>query len=420
MKGRWLYFVLMVAVLFSAPLAYAAPVSADQVKNLERQAEERQQEHKKLQAEAMQLNLDLTKLNNQLVSAAKDIQKEETSATKAEEDLKKLQKDLDAAEKKFAAENQKLAEMLAALQNLALHPTHSMLVMPLTPVEVVRSAVLMRESVPYLDQHASQLKKDLEELEKKQQNVRRQIAKLDQQKADLTRRQKQLRSLVDQKTALRKKIEGESQKTKKEALKLAAQASDLRDLLEKAEKEQELRRRKQEERRRAAQRREEASRQKQGQDQRVWNDEPTQTGKAASVGVSGGKSVNFKAAYGKLTKPVSGSIMTAYGEELSKGVNSKGLVIKTRAGAQVVAPYDGTVIFSGPFKGYGNLIIVEHGQGYVSLLAGMSSVETETGQMILTGEPVGVMPETPSAKLYIEIRQNQRPINPAPWFGRAS
>ena len=108
--------------------------------------------------------------------------------------------------------------------------------------------------------------------------------------------------------------------------------------------------------------------------------------------------------------------MTQYGQPLSKGVTSKGLVYKTRPEAQVVSLYDGTVIFSGPFKGYGNIIIVEHGDGYLSLLAGLGTVDCEPGQMVLAGEPVGIMPDDGNAKLYVEIRKDRHPINPAPWI----
>ena len=78
--------------------------------------------------------------------------------------------------------------------------------------------------------------------------------------------------------------------------------------------------------------------------------------------------------------------------------------------------YDGTVIFSGPFKGYGNIIIVEHGDGYLSLLAGLGTIDCEAGQMVLAGEPVGLMPDNNNAKLYVEIRKDRHPINPAPWI----
>ena len=115
-------------------------------------------------------------------------------------------------------------------------------------------------------------------------------------------------------------------------------------------------------------------------------------------------------------KPVSGQLVTSYGQATSNGVTSKGITYKTRANAQVIAPHDGTVVFSGPFKGYGNIIIVEHGEGYISLLAGLGNIDCELGQNILSGEPIGTMPMSNNAKLYVEIRKDRQPINPAPWF----
>ena len=114
--------------------------------------------------------------------------------------------------------------------------------------------------------------------------------------------------------------------------------------------------------------------------------------------------------------PARGVITTRYGEQKVKGVSSKGLTVSTRAKAQVISPFDGAVVFAGPFRGYGDMIIVEHGDGYLSLLAGLGSIDVEPGQMLLAGEPVGQMPEETNSELYIEIRKDNHPINPAAWF----
>jgi septal ring factor EnvC (AmiA/AmiB activator) len=94
------------------------------------------------------------------------------------------------------------------------------------------------------------------------------------------------------------------------------------------------------------------------------------------------------------------------------------LTIETRSSAQVVAPHDGKVVFAGNFRGYGQLLIIDHGEGYHSLLAGMSRIDGIIGQYLLSGEPVGVMgsPKDGKPSLYIELRRNSQPINPAPWL----
>ncbi len=128
------------------------------------------------------------------------------------------------------------------------------------------------------------------------------------------------------------------------------------------------------------------------------------------------QSGRFFNAKGRLSRPVRGNISTEYGQETSKGVTSKGITYITRPKAQVIAPFDGTVIFSGPFKGYGNIIIIEHGDGYLSLLAGLGNIDCELGQMLLQGEPIATMPNKIDTKLYVEIRKDRQPINPKPWI----
>ena len=91
------------------------------------------------------------------------------------------------------------------------------------------------------------------------------------------------------------------------------------------------------------------------------------------------------------------------------------MTIKARAGAHVIAPFDGTVLFAGPFKNYGQLLIIDNGNNYLTLLAGMERIDTNVGQEVLAGEPIGQMKES-NPDLYIEIRKDGQPVDPAPWF----
>jgi septal ring factor EnvC (AmiA/AmiB activator) len=124
----------------------------------------------------------------------------------------------------------------------------------------------------------------------------------------------------------------------------------------------------------------------------------------------------FIQAKGRLPMPARGPIISTYGEEKNKGVVTKGIIIKTRNMAQVTSPFDGSVIFAGPFRGYGNMIIIDHGKGYLTLLAGLDSIDCDLGQMLLAGEPVGQMPDNQEAKLYVELRHNNQPIDPMKWY----
>ena len=83
----------------------------------------------------------------------------------------------------------------------------------------------------------------------------------------------------------------------------------------------------------------------------------------------------------------------------------------------MVAPLDGQVRFSGTFRGYGELLILEHGGGYHSLIAGFGRIDARIGQQVLAGEPVGVtaLPQsdaTEDLSVYFEFRSNGQPVNP--------
>ena len=138
----------------------------------------------------------------------------------------------------------------------------------------------------------------------------------------------------------------------------------------------------------------------------------------------------FLDARGLLPLPAQGRRVLAFGEKTQYGSQSRGLVLETRHGGQVVSPSDGWIVYAGEFRSYGQLLIINAGGGYHILLAGLSQIDVQLGQFVLAGEPVGVMSaaaKSPQAKtqdnapiLYIEFRKDQRPIDPDPWWSDAS
>ncbi len=124
----------------------------------------------------------------------------------------------------------------------------------------------------------------------------------------------------------------------------------------------------------------------------------------------------FSQARGHLPMPTLGRVTTVYGQINDVGLASRGIVISARSGAQVVASYDGVVVFSGLLRGYGRLLIIEHGEGYHMVLAGMARIDAEMGQRLIVGEPVGVIENIIKPVLYVELRREGHPINPMPWL----
>ncbi len=398
-------FLLAATLLLAPALSAAAEPSATDLRRMEEQVAKQTAESERLAQEAKQINQEIDTISRKMIRYANLIQNNEEKISSMEAELQQLQTELNAAEAEFSLEDENLIKTLAALQNLALKPTESLFVQPLTPVEIIRSAMLLRETVPYLEQNAQRIKIKLEQIDKQKQKVETQFNKIVAQKKLLEQEHDELAALSKKKSTLRNSIEQQSAAAKKKVSKLASQAQDLRDLLGKLEAER-LKKQQEEERRRLA------------EEQRRKKQEEAAKADLIKLKPQAIKELGegFVKAKGKLPMPARGTIATRYGEETSKGVSSKGIIVKTRPQAQVISPFDGNVIFAGPFRGYGNLIIIEHGKGYLSLLAGLDSINCELGQMLLAGEPVGQMPDSSDSKLYIEIRKDNHPINPLTWI----
>ena len=138
-----------------------------------------------------------------------------------------------------------------------------------------------------------------------------------------------------------------------------------------------------------------------------------------------GPAVPFAQARGRLPLPVQGKRILGFGDKAHTS-RSAGIVIETRAGAQIVSPSDGWIVFAGVFRSYGQILIINAGGGYHILLAGLSQIDVQLGQFVLAGEPVGLMDGSPQggrAKppanapvLYVELRKDGRSIDPDPWW----
>jgi septal ring factor EnvC (AmiA/AmiB activator) len=136
--------------------------------------------------------------------------------------------------------------------------------------------------------------------------------------------------------------------------------------------------------------------------------------------------IPFHEARGKLPMPAHGRLVLTYGDKTQFGGQSKGIVIETRSSAQITSPCDGWVVYAGEFRSYGQLLIINAGGGYHVLLAGLSQIDVQPGQFVVTSEPVGTMSKVSKSTngssqgggpvLYVEFRKDGDPINPDPWW----
>ena len=412
MQKTFLIFSL-IAFLAAEQYANAAPaanVSVSEVAKMEAEAKRVSKEQQAMEQKANKLKEELKNVNKKMIAAAKKIQNGEDEILKKQEELAVLQKHLNESEEKFNSENDMLIETLAALQNLALRPSEAVLVQPLSPVEVMRSSILLRGSVHSLESRASSIRQSIEDISNQKAQIALRLQDLEKDNKKLAMQQEGMKKLSQQKSTMYSQISSQSEEAKKKADMLASQAHNLRDLVEKLEKQKEIARRQMAEKARLAREQAAAKLHEESHGLEAINEyeNSSQTLEQPAAG--------FSKAKGRLSRPARGPLVTAFHSELSKGVYSNGIDIKTAAKAQVIAPYDGTVIYAGPFKNFANLVIIDHGEGYTSLLSGLGETDTEVGQTLLAGEPVGTMPADAGSKLHIEIRKNNHPVNPNEWI----
>jgi len=429
----------------------AAEPSPDQkLKAVEKALEEGQQNREKLAQQAEALDAELAELRSESVSAARAAQEHEAAISDLEDRLEALRAEETGKVDALKRHQEQQAQLLMALERLARHPPEALALEPGAPIDSVRSAMLLSATVPHLAAETRALKEDLAALEALRGRITENRDRLAGERGALEKEQSRLAGLISRKAALQTRAVRGAEANAQRVAALSQQAGDLRDLIERLEAERQ--RREEEERKRAEEERrriEEAKRQEAEMLARAMvrpprpDPEPAAAADVAaappaaaarrpasvaaaavsapSARIDAGRPKSlrsFAAARGAMVFPASGRVSRRYGEAEGVGMSSKGLTIQTRPGAQVVAPFDGRVEFAGPFRGYGQILIIEHGDGYHSLLAGLDRIDGTVGQWLVAGEPVGIMKSGGESKpaLYIELRHHGQPIDPGPWL----
>ncbi len=395
--------VLCAAMAIGAYAAEKAPdKSARKLKEVQNALESGRLKESVLSREAETLAKEAEILRTKSVESARAAQDREEAISALERRLDKLNAELARRTAAAGSQHAQLVRLLGALERIALRPPETLIALPATPNDTVRSALLLRTAVPSVQAQSQALQLELMKLASLRADISNRRAELTAALESLTEERKQLEQTVKQKTRLAAIAEEQRASIAGRNERLAAKAKDLKDLLARLESA----------RAKAQAPKPQASVARTAPAERQVALIPPPASPQPGAGHS------FESAQGRLLLPVRGQIIRSFGQEGAGGAPDKGITIETRPGAQVVAPYDGQVAFSGPFRGYGQILIIDHGEGYHTLLVGLSRIDGGEGQKVVAGEPVGLMGNSDSGKpaLYVELRRNGRPINPLPWL----
>ena len=444
-----------------------APLDPTKLKSLERDLQKTQAERDRLQSQTAASARALDAIRADIIATAKEIQDQEHSLTLLENRVGELERDGARLTKTLGRRDAQMVQVLMALERLALRPSDALTLNPLSPADAVRSAILLRAALPNIKQSSAELQGELKDLYR----VRAEILDRKEQAAAgaaaLVQKHTRLDALVKEKADKHETLLARGEDVNQRMTKMAREAEDLRELFTKLAEEKA--RRDEQERKVAAEgaQKEKEQREKEQKlaaekaGEKAAEAKARAEAAAAAGGGNTGRIVlkappgvepippspemqlaalppepskpaakrspddetvtrSFAKARGTMPFPVTGQLAAKYGETSQAagdaGLMAKGITIKSRAGAQVVAPFDGIIAFAGPFRGYGQLLIIEHSEGYHTLLAGMGHIDAAVGQRVLAGEPVGVMENDGAPALYVELRRDGQPINPLPWL----
>ncbi len=383
---------------------------------VEKSLEKSRREGQALSDIASRLARQISDLRKERVKAAHTAHKYERRVAALADIITQLNTERRAKTQALKARRARLADILGALQRMARQPPEALIALPGKPQDTLRSAILMRTVLPEIEAEARTLRTRLASLATLKAKIRRKRRALANESLSLKRQRARLGKLLKRKTAFERTTRIQRDRTTARAQSLATEAKDLRELLGRidAERKTRLAALRIAPRRIARPALTVPTRRPPPQAAPPTRPVP----KSRSRSQSRKKASTIRRARGKFIFPAQGRVVQRFGKKVAYGSKSKGILIQTLGGAQVVSPYEGVVVFSGKFRDYGQVLIIEHGGGYHSLLAGLKRIDSVVSQRLVAGEPVGVMapPAKEKPRLYIELRRNGRPINPLPWL----
>ncbi len=407
---------------------------APNLEEIERSIEATKSARERLAREAASIERELAQLRQRSIGIAAAIQANETREADVLARIEALA-ELEAGQS--AALEQRRIELVAlimALQRIARQPPESLLLAPESPIDTARRAKLLGHAVPRIEAKAADLSRAVSRLAATRAGLADERTALANNHDKLTADRRALATIIERKGQLHAETAAEQRVAQQRLDRLARQSGDVRELIarlvaERAQREAEERRRREvaarlaSEReaaeRQAAERRsaleraaEEAARRERESAKRQASLPPPTPSPA--LGAPG----RLAEPQGQMVPPVRGKVVLGYGQPGDGGQNQRGATFETRPGAQVVAPYGGQIAFAGTFRTYGLILIIEHSEGYHSLLAGLGRIDTAVGQWVAAGEPVGAAEESGAVnpRFYVELRRNGQPIDPLPWL----
>jgi septal ring factor EnvC (AmiA/AmiB activator) len=415
--------ILPLALGFAVGSAHAAEPTPNprsvkewELRGVETNLKATDEQRRRIEADVEAIKLDRGRLNEALLETTARLQAIEAERSEATARLAKAGTDATALEASLVDRRERLAELMAALQRMTHRAPPAIFVRPDDMAAAVRAAGVVASLVGDIKAEADTLSRDFERVSELKRTIARERERLAASAEDLAVDQTRLAALVEARQKALKDRQGALDDERKRADQLASQASSLKDLIGRMDSAAE--------RAAAADRAAAAA---------VESRAAGRGGDLARLAPA----VPFSESRGRLAWPVAGALVKNFGDADAFGGALKGVSVSAPPGATVSAPADSWVAFAGPYRSYGQLLILNAGEGYYLILSGMERIQVSVGQFVLAGEPVAVMGSAMSTSnagraasgvaigaeqpvLYIEFRKNDTAVDPQPWWAKSN
>ncbi|MEM7299555.1 MAG: peptidoglycan DD-metalloendopeptidase family protein [Pseudomonadota bacterium] len=427
--------ISLYALAFSLPAAAVEDLNRDRLKttaqyeSLTTKLKLSEARRKELAGEIKRLEKDRATLNRALIETTARTRELEQKIEAGRTRLIGLEEEESGVRASLKTRRALLIEVLAALQRMGRNPPPALLVRPEDALSSVRSAILLGAVVPEVRAETEVLIADLQELVRIRGEIRAQINTQNANLTSLSEDETRLSLLLEEKSKKSRKSKLALEEEQKTSARIATEAKSLKGLIAKLEKSIDAAERAAKAARKADERRRKEE-EKRLEQARSSPDEPVVAGRPDPGRIS--PALAFAKALNSLPRPVNGVEIQSFGDNDGFGGTSKGLSIATRINSRVIAPSDSWVVYAGPFRAYGQLIILNAGEKHHVVLAGMDAINVSIGQFVLAGEPIAVMgaPKVAATAnadigaarpvLYVEFRKDDTPIDPTPWWATGS
>ncbi|MGZ5844215.1 MAG: murein hydrolase activator EnvC family protein, partial [Xanthobacteraceae bacterium] len=353
------------------------PASLDTLKERDEQLEKLRAEQRrileneaKLKREIEAIGDDRRKFNQQIIETAARVAEVEERAAQTQERLDVLDDKEQALRTSLQQRRGLIAEVLAALQRIGRQTPPALMIRAEDALQSVRSAMMLGAVLPEMRHQAEVLATDLAELVRLRKQIADERGQLARDLLVLVDDRQRLSLFVDERQKRLAEAERALGEERQHAAELAVQAENLNQLIVKLEQGLGSAARSA----RAAAR---ANDYKKGSGIRPDFAALKDPGRLSPA-------ISFASAKGMLPLPVNGARIREFGAPDGLGGTEKGVSIAARPGGQITAPCDGWVVYAGPFRNYGQLLILNAGGGYHVLLAGMEQISVDLGQFVVT------------------------------------